>query len=426
MNTTDLDLPTEIAETLVTPQAYADFDGLHAAYTWARNNNPLGRAVTRDFDPFWAVTKHADVAAISRDNVLFSNVVRDSILADRETLEMHRRLSGGNPFRTLVQLDDPEHRKLRMLTHAWFQPGNVAKLETKIRAIARDVVERMAARGACEFVTDFASGYPLHVIMEVLGVPPEDEQRMLTLTQEVFGAEDPELRRDKLAALTPEQRASISAAVFGDFGAYFARITEDRRTRPRNDVATILANATIDGHPLDLVTLTSYYIIIATAGHDTTASSTATGMWALCRFPALLPALKADPAKIPAFVEEAIRWQTPVRHFMRTATADTEIRGRKIAKGDWLMLCYGSANRDEEVFERPFEYRIDRDANKQIAFGLGGHTCLGQHLARLEMRVLLEELLPRLDAVEQTGPMTMTVASFVGGPKRLPIRYRMR
>jgi cytochrome P450 len=293
-------------------------------------------------------------------------------------------------------------------------------------AIARSEIDAMAALGGeCDFINKVALGYPLRVVMEILGVPREDEPRMLKLTQEIFGPEDPELNRNKQNKPTAEQRAGMLNAIVADFGAYFKTITDDRRVHPRNDVATVLANALLDGEALSDRYLTSYYIIIATAGHDTTSSSIGTAMWALCQFPELLPQLKADVSLIPAFIDEAVRWATPVRHFMRTATADTELRGRRIAMGDWLMLCYWSANRDEDVFDKPFEFRLDRKPNKQIAFGYGRHMCLGMHLARLEMKRLFEELLPRLESVEATAPMELVAANFVGGPKRLPIRFSM-
>jgi cytochrome P450 len=421
-------LPLDVAQTLVDPKAYADMQRVHAAFSWARANNPLGRAVVEGWDPFWAVTKHADVVHVGRNNDLFHNADRATVLVDRATLDQIRSITGGDPnlVRSLVQLDDPDHRKMRALTQAWFMPASIAKLEENIRAIARSEIEAMATLGGeCDFINKVALGYPLRIVMEILGVPREDEPRMLRLTQEIFGPEDPEMNRNKQDALTAEQRASMLIAVVEDFGAYFKTITENRRANPRNDVATVLANALLDGEPLSDRYLTSYYMIIATAGHDTTSSTIGTAMWALCAFPELLPQLKANLSLIPALIEEAVRWATPVRHFMRSATADTELRGRRIAKGDWLMLCYWSANRDEEVFDKPFEFRLDRKPNKQIAFGYGRHLCLGMHLARLEMKRLFEEMLPRLESVEATGPMELVAANFVGGPKRLPIRFRM-
>ena len=169
----------------------------------------------------------------------------------------------------------------------------------------------------------------------------------------------------------------------------------------------------------------SYYVIVATAGHDTTSSTTAGAMWGLCEHPDQLQKLKADPSKIPAMIDEAIRFTTPVKTFMRTATADTELRGRAIKKGDWLMLCYASGNRDEEVFEDPQTFHADRSPNRQLAFGYGAHLCLGQHLAKMEMRILFEELLPRLKSVELAGTPKQSLAVFVNGPKSVPIKFEM-
>jgi len=214
-------------------------------------------------------------------------------------------------------------------------------------------------------------------------------------------------------------------AVVDDFGAYFAGITANRRRYPRDDLATVIANARIDGACMPELDITSYYMIVATAGHDTTSSSTAGAIWALAQNPEQFAMVKANPDLIPGLVDEAIRWMTPVKHFMRSATADTELGGRSIAKGDWLMLCYASANRDEDVFEDPFTFRCDRRPNRHIAFGYGAHLCLGQHLAKLEMRILFEELLPRLKSIALDGEVKMTQAYFVNGPKKLPIRFEL-
>jgi cytochrome P450 len=304
-------------------------------------------------------------------------------------------------------------------------PASLAKLEPRIREIARGTVDRMAARGgACDFVADVALHYPLHVIMEILGVPEQDEPRMLKLTQELFGPQDPDTARIR-DTLTAEQFAGMMEAVVSDFGAYFAGITEDRRRNPREDLATVIANAKINGAYMPELDITSYYMIVATAGHDTTSSSTAGAIWALAEDPEQFARIKANPVLIPGLVDEAIRWMTPVKHFMRSATADTELGGRRIAKGDWLMLCYASANRDEEVFEDPFVFRCDRKPNRHIAFGYGAHLCLGQHLAKLEMRILFEELLPRLKSIALDGEVKMTQAYFVNGPKKLPIRFEL-
>lgn len=427
MTSSELVMPKNIAETLVDPRCYAD-RRIHDAYTWLRNNNPLGIAEPEGYDPFWTVTKHADILEVSKQNDLFHNGDRQATLTNRESDRRVREMTGGSPhlIKSLVQMDAPEHPKYRMLAQPWFLQGNLKKLEDRIRTIARGAVDKMAAKGGrCDFVKDVALLYPLHVIMEILGVPEEDEPRMLRLTQELFAPQDPDTARAQPADLDPAEYAKALTAVVDDFEAYFTRISEDRRANPRDDFATVIATAKINGEPLPRLEQMGYYMIIATAGHDTTSSSTAGAIWELCDHPDQFAKLKADPSLISSMVEESIRWMTPVKHFMRSATRDTELRGRRIAKGDWLMLCYASGNRDEEVFDDPFTFQVDRKPNKQVAFGYGGHVCLGQHLARMEMRILFEELLPRLKSISRDGEATMTQAFFVNGPKKLPVRYEM-
>jgi cytochrome P450 len=422
-------LPVEIAAQVIDPKVHADGARLHEAFRWIRANNPLGRAELEGFDPFWVVSKHADILEVSRQNALFHSGDRQTTFTSQEADQKVRALTGGSPHlvRSLVQMDEPDHMKYRALTQGWFMPQNLKKLEGRIREIARGFVDRMADHGGeCDFVADVALHFPLHVIMEILGVPEADEPRMLKLTQELFGASDSELNREGEAQGVDVERGMAQIqAVLADFFMYFNTITEARRAHPTDDLSTVIANGRINGEPISPFEAMSYYVIVATAGHDTTSSSTAGAMWALCENPAELARVKADPALIPGLVEESIRWTTPVRHFMRSATADTELRGRKIAEGDWLMLCYPSGNRDEEVFEDPFAFKVDRAPNRQLAFGYGAHLCLGQHLAKMEMRILWEELLPRLASVEFAGEPKLSEGMFVNGPKRLPIRYRM-
>jgi cytochrome P450 len=419
--------PQEIISTVVDPKAHADPGRLHAAFAWLRANDPLARAELPGFDPFRLVTKHADILEISRDNTLFPYGDFPSTLTPHEGVERGReaRAAGRPLIYTLVQMDEPDHLKYRALTQAWFMPQNIRKLEDRIRDLARESVARMEALGGeCDFVNEVALHFPLHVIMQILGVPREDEPRMLKLTQELFGATDPDLSREG-GEQTPEAREAAIQATLADFFNYFNNLTEDRRVRPRDDVASTIANALIDGRPISAFDAVSYYLIVATAGHDTTSSSTAGAMWALAERPAELAKVRANPSLIPGLVDESIRWTTPVRHFMRSAAADTELRGQAIAKGEWLMLCYPSGNRDEEVFEAPMEFRVDRSPNRHLAFGYGAHLCLGQHLAKMEMRILWEELLPRLKSVELAGEARLSEANFVNGPKTLPIRYAL-
>ena len=421
-------IPDVVAATLVDPSAYAD-GRIHDAYAWLRVANPFGRAEIPGFDPFWVVTRHADILEISRRNALFHSGDRSTTFTRQVDDARVRKITGTPHFvRSLVQMDAPDHPKYRALTFKWFSPGSVKKLEADIRALARQEVDRMAAMdGRCDFMTDVALGYPLHVIMSILGVPMSDKARMLRLTQDIFGAQDAgQAKKAKTFQMLPDFVTNFLIKAFlADFTKYFMKIAKDRRKNPRDDLATVIANAVIDGEPISDREATGYFTIVATAGHDTTSSSLAGGMGVLARDPGLLERLKADPSLIPAFIEEAIRWTTPVKTFMRTATEDTEFAGRRVAKGDWLMLCYASGNRDEAVFDRPSEFRLDRTPNKQLSFGYGAHVCIGQHLARLELKCLFEELLPRLESVSLDGEMRFTQSWFVNGPSRLPLKFKI-
>jgi len=419
-------IPQHVADIIVDPKAYAD-GRIYESYAWLRANAPLAVAHPAGFDPFWVVTRHADILEISRQNDLFHSGDRATTITSKAADDRVREKTGGSPHlvRSLVQMDAPDHPKYRALTQAWFMPPNIRGLEDRIRKIARASVERMASKGGqCDFVREVALHYPLHVVMEILGVPEEDEPRMLMLTQELFGAADPELGRAPGAEAAADDFATIQS-VLADFYQYFAQISADRRDNPRDDLATVIATSQVDGRPISELEAMSYYVIVATAGHDTTSSTTAGAMWALCENPDQLAYVKDDLSRVPGFVDEAIRWTTPVKTFMRSATEDTEVGGQAIAKGDWLMLCYASGNRDEAVFEEADRFRADRKPNKQLAFGYGAHLCLGQHLARMEMRILYEELLPRLKSVQLAGPPRVSEALFVNGPKSLPIRFEV-
>ncbi len=428
--TDTIDIPEDIARTVITPKAYAADAPVHDAFRWLRANNPLGMARLEGVYPFWVVSKHADILEISRQNDLFRSGEMPTTFTTIEGDEKVRAMTGGSPHlvRSLVQMDAPDHPKHRLLTQAWFLPQNIRRLEERIRQIARAHVDHMASLGGrCDFVNDVALTFPLRVIMEILGVPMADEPRMLKLTQELFGATDPELNRSHSAEEDSADGDGLAdlQAVIADFFMYFKQITDDRKVNPGSDLATVIANSQIDGAPISDFEAMSYYVIVATAGHDTTSSSSAGAVWGMCQFPEAFAQVKADPSLIPGLVDEAIRWVTPVKHFMRSATADTEIRGRAIAKGDWLWLAYPSGNRDEAVFDDPDVFKPGRKPNRHLAFGYGAHVCLGQHLAKLEMRILFEELMPRLKSLEFAGTPARAEAAFVGGPKRLPIRYQM-
>ena len=428
MSAADHRIPQDVAQQLVDPVAYAD-GRIHEAYRWLRKNEPFGVADVEGVDPFWVAVRHEDIQEISRQNSLFLNGARNPVLTSQVADRKVREMMGGSPhlLRTLIHMDEPDHMKYRVLTQAWFLPQNLRAMEDHIRAIARTAVDRMLATGGrCDFVRDVALHYPLHVIMSIMGVPEEDEPRMLKLTQEIFGAADPELGRSAQKEKdVPLEERQLDFGVITDFFDYYRRFSEEKRKNPSDDLGSLIANSTIDGQPLSDLEAMSYYIIVATAGHDTTSSSTGGAMWALAQNPGEFAKVKADLSLIPSLVDESIRWTTPVKTFMRTAAEDTEVAGRAVKKDDWIMLCYASGNRDEAVFEDPFLFRVERKPNKHLAFGYGAHVCLGQHLAKMEMRVLWEELLPRLKSVELDGEPAMSEAVFVNGPKRLPIRFEL-
>ncbi|WP_260583873.1 cytochrome P450 [Sphingopyxis sp. PET50] len=420
-------LPGEVAAAVVDPVAYGEWDRLHEQLAWARANAPLAVAETEEVDPFWLVTRHADIMAISRDPQRFANGIRPTVLTNRDGEAIARAATPNNDghlIRSLVQMDAPDHMKYRLLTQSWFMPKNLRIVEERIRALARETVDAMLAAGPeCDFARDVAAHYPLRVIMDILGVPAEDMPRMLMLTQQLFGSTDPELNRSREAITSAEQAIAMLHYVIADFENYFRELTADRRAHPREDIATVIANATIDGGQIPDRELVGYYMIIATIGHDTTSASTAGAMMELAKNPALFERFRDAESDKSGLIEEAIRWSTPVQHFMRSAREDVEIGGQTIREGDWLMLNYVSANRDEGVFDAPFAFDPDRPKNQQIAFGFGAHVCLGQHLARMEMRILMEELLPRLKRLELAGDPARVQSVFVGGLKRLPLRF---
>lgn len=410
-----------IDNAIADPKTYASEEAFHSLFTKLRRDDPVHWTEPDEYRPFWAITKHADIAEIEKQNELFINDPRLT-LTTIETEKKVKEFTGGSHLllRTLVNMDNPDHRTYRGMTQAWFMPPNLKSLEAQVGALAKEYIDRMEALdGTCDFVRDVAVWYPLRVIMTVLGVPPEDEGFMLKLTQEIFGASDPEMKRASDAT-------TFNANTITDFFNYFGAITADRRKNPRDDVASVIANAKINGELVSDFEALSYYIIVATAGHDTTSSTTAGGLLALMQNPDEFAKLRANPDLLPSAIDEMIRWVTPVKNFFRTATEDVEFRGKKIKKGDNLLMCYWSANRDEDVFDDPFAFKIDCSPNKHIAFGYGAHVCLGQHLAKMEIRSLYRELLSRLETVELAGDPAWVEANFVSGLKRLPIRYSMK
>jgi cytochrome P450 len=423
----DHDIPREHAQTLVDPAAYAD-GRIFETYAWLRANNPLGIARPQGFDPFWVVTRYDDIRAISLDNRRFPYGDRCSRLTDKASDDFTRAMTGGSPEiqRTLISMDPPQHAKFRRLTQGWFMPKNLKLLDERIGQLADKAVGRLATAGnACDFVTDVALHYPLEVILEILGIPQEDYPFMLRLTQEVFAPLDPDSMPEGVDPTDPAVFAQAQSAVQRMLADYFGRIMEEQRRHPKNDIGSLIANAAIDGEPMPPGDQIGYYAIVATAGHDTTSSSSAAAMWALATQPGLLDRLRRDPDLVPRFVEEAIRWATPVKVFMRSSAEPTEFAGRRFGRNDWLMLCYASGNRDESKISNGEAFDIDRPPFEHVAFGYGPHVCLGQHLARREMTALFAKLVPALRSVALAGEAELTRSWFVNGLKHLPIRYEL-
>ncbi len=407
--------PEEAGRVFVDPSAYADESRFHEGATFLRRHDPVHWVDEPGYLPFWAVTRHADVIAVERDNSLFLSAPRPLLQLEEFDL---RALEEGSPIRTLIHMDEPDHRLYRTIASDWFRPRQMKTLEERVTVLAKRFVDQMADMGGeCDFVKDVALNFPLYVILSMLGLPESDFPRMLKLTQELFGGNDPELRRSE----DPEEQLQVLL----EFFAYFVELTAARRVAPAVDLASVIANAKIDGEYLPDLDLASYYVIIATAGHDTTSSSIAGGLLALIENPEQYGRLRADPSLLPTAVDEIIRWVSPVKEFMRTAASDTTVGSTRVSKGQSLYLAYLSANRDEDVFEDPFRFDVGRDPNPHLAFGIGPHFCLGAQLARMEARVLFAELIRRVDHVELAGPPASSSTIFVGGLKRLPIVYRM-
>jgi cytochrome P450 len=402
---------------LADPAAYADEARLHEGLSLLRREDPVHWVdPSPGYNPFWAVTRHADVLEVERNHELFLNAPRP-LLATAE--QDQRAAEQGQLLNTLIHMDDPRHRVMRAIAADWFRPKVLRDMAVKIGQLAKRYVSKLVDLGGeCDFARDVAVHYPLFVILSLLGLPESDFPRILKLTQEMFGGDDTELQRGQ----TPEE--IVQAAL--DMLAYFQQLTADRRAEPTEDLASAIANARVDGELLSDLDAASYYVIIATAGHDTTSSTIAGGLHALIEHPDQLARLREQPSLMPLAADEMIRWVTPVKEFMRTATVDYELHGVPITKGESLLLSYPSANRDAGVFADPFTFDVGRTPNRHLAFGFGAHYCLGATLARMETRAFFDELVPRLESLELTGEPEGIATTFVGGLKHLPIRYTLR
>ena len=404
----------DAAKVFATPSAYTDEKKFHSALTHLRANAPVSWVEVPSYKPFWAITKYDDIMAIERANDVFTNSPRPVLMTAEDD---DRQAAVG--VRTLIHMDDPEHRVMRAIGSDWFRPKAMRALKARAEELAKIHVDKMVkAGGECDFVQEVAVNYPLFVIMSLLGVPEADFPLMLKLTQELFGNEDDEYKR------TTDEGDTMAALL--EMFQYFSELTAARRENPTEDLGSAIANARVNGEPLNDIETVSYYAIVAAAGHDTTSATISGGMLALLENPDQLERLRADPGLMGKATEEMIRWVTPVKAFMRTAATDTVVRDVPIAAGESLLLSYPSGNRDEEIFEEPFRFDVGREPNKQVAFGYGVHFCLGAALARLEISSFFNELIPRLNSIELAGPSQHAATTFVGGLKHLPVRYSLK
>jgi cytochrome P450 family 142 subfamily A polypeptide 1 len=373
-------------------------------FRWMRANAPV---YWDESSRLWGIALHEDVMKVSRSPGLFCS--RMSSRPDAPALP------------SMINMDDPQHKLRRALVNKGFTRRRVEDHEVKIRRIVTELIDAVSEKGRCDFVREIAAPLPMIVIGDLLGVAPEDRDRLLRWSEEMLAAAS--------ATAAPELAARAAKAGL-EYAQYALRVIADRRAKPPgDDLMSVLVHAEIDSQRLDDEALVHESLLILVGGDETTRHVITEGMEALIRFPQQRARLLRDPSKIPVAVEEMLRWVTPIKNMNRTATRDTMLRGQKIREGDRLLLLYPSANRDERVFENPDTFDVERSPNDHVAFGgYGTHFCLGASLARLELRVMFEELLRRLPdlELESDGPLPLRPNNFIAGVESMPVVFAPR
>lgn len=428
VSATDATMPDEIAQAVVLPESYVNENEIsYPAFKWLRENNPLGVARVDGYDPLWILTKFADIQKVEVDNQTFGVGEENPILSVQAGDAFFRSLHPEGKVRNMdvvVYMDPPEHDKIRKIFNPWFRPGNVRRFEEQLRVLAKKEVERMLDYdGEVDFMKDIAGWFTLRAIVTLFGAPMEDDQIFMDLSKHFFGGSDPEEKRADVVADDPAAAAQQWAATVMDFNKYFNRKLAERRGEQGEDLLTIIANSEVDGEPITEGYANGQCIAMVTAGHDTTSATASGTMLQMIENPEIMRRVQSDLSLAPQLVEEGVRFVSPVRHFMRVALKDTELRGRQIKQGERLMMCFPSGNRDEEVIPNADTFDIDRKPNRHLGFGHGAHMCIGQRIARSELQIFWEELLPRLKSVELAGEPKYLQTNFVGGLKSLPIRF---
>ncbi len=392
---------------LVSPETFARSGHPWEQYAWLRANAPVYWHPETDGPGFWAITKHDDVRTISRTPRTFSSFEKGVMLPDPDEMGlMAQRLM-------MLSMDPPQHDRFKLLVSRGFTPKNAPLLRPRIEELAREIVESALAKGSCDFVSEIAGRLPSGLIAELMGMPREDGERLYDLTEIMHTNDD---------AVAPPH---VKAAAIGEMLGYAQSVADRKRAEPGDDLATLLVNAEVDGDRLTDGEFQWFFLLLVNAGGDTTRNLLAAGLQLLFDHPDQRERLLANPdALLGTAIEEMLRYASPVSHFKRTVMHDTEIRGQKMRAGERVVLFYGSANRDEDVFERPDEFDIGRDPNPHVAFGAGGpHLCLGMHVARVELAVMFRELLARMPHIEPDGPIERMHSSFIAGIHSMPVRY---
>ena len=401
---------------VITPDSFQAHGYPHEAWARLRRESPIHFYADTGV-PFWAVTRHADITAISKQPELFLNGPRLFVNARAEKMMQEEGKFPRPP--TLIEMDNPQHSAYRKIISSRFTPAALKKIHTDVDRIARKIVEDVLAEGEAEidFVDKVAAPLPIAVIGWLLGVPEEDWPKLYDWTNRMIGFDDPEFNPTNFE--TDGMRAMI------ELFTYFSEMVEERRSKPQDDLVSLFTHAEIDGEKLPQLDVLSYCQIIVGAGNETTRNATTGGMLALIEHPDEMRKL-ADPANLRTGIEEILRWTSPVIHFARTLAQDTVFEGHGFKKGDVFALYYPSANRDEDIFEDPYAFRADRKPNRHLAFGVGEHFCAGAHIARLELEMAFKYLLPRLEEVELAGDPDRLRSNLIGGIKRLPIRFKAK
>lgn len=397
---------------LVDPDMYQRGGPPHEQFCWLREHAPV---FWHEFggEPgwpgFWAVTRHADVAHVSRHPELFSSARRLALFGEvpDEHVELQRLM--------MLNMDPPQHTRQRAFVNRGFTPRIVGRLEQHIAQICGDLVDAAVQRGRADFVTDIAAPLPLQVICELVGAPMQDRARIFELSNALIGSADPEFHTE------PDKQQKAAAEMY----AYGAALAERRRAEPADDIVTRLLQPDDAGEALTSDEFDLFFMLLTVAGNETTRNAAAGGMLAFFEHPDQWQRLLADRALIAPAAEEIVRWVSPVNMFRRTAMSDTDLAGQRIAAGDKVVVFYTSANRDTDIFATPQDFDIGRDPNPHIGFGGGGpHFCLGRHLAALELRVLLATLAERAPGIRLDGEVSRLRSNFVNGIKHMPVRFQ--